>query len=208
MLIQIDIDSTLIDSDKLFGDLAEEAGIKWPRRDAEWKTATDIYKLDGTPCLREDLSKIFRKAHSREVMLTQKPYKDAVECLHGIANDYDRIEIAYVSDRNEQQIAALREWLEINGFLRDEETHVEATRDKRHWMRERKPEIVIDDRVRTMLLAKFELGSQVASLKHNHNRNLKGEVDDIYIVDSWKEIDDVLRNIILPKLDAKQLSRI
>jgi hypothetical protein len=75
-------------------------------------------------------------------------------------------------------------------------------------MRERKPEVVIDDRVRTMLMAKFELGAQVVSLKHNHNRNLKSEVDDIYIVDTWKEIDEVLRQVILPKLNAKLLSRV
>jgi hypothetical protein len=58
MLIQVDIDSTLMDSDKLFGDLAEEAGIKWPRRDTEWKTADELSKVDGSPCTRDDLVKV------------------------------------------------------------------------------------------------------------------------------------------------------
>lgn len=207
MLIQVDVDSTLYDADKLFGDIAEEIGIKWPRRDYGWKSPEEILKIDGSPCQREDLSKIFRKAHSHEYVSQNKPYPNALKVLEGIVNDYPEVEIAYVSDRNEQQNKALRDWLEAKGFLFSEDTHVAATADKRHWMRERRPEIVIDDRVRTMLMARFELGSQVVSLQHNHNINLKGEVEGIYIVKDWKEIDNVLRETVLPSLQKQAVSR-
>jgi hypothetical protein len=208
MLIQVDIDSTLYDADKLFGDLAEEAGVKWPRRDNEWKTAEEVFKLDGSPCSRDDLVKIFRKAHSKEMVSQQKPYPHAVRVLKEIVETYDSIEIAYVSDRNEQQTAALRDWLEASGFLHNEDIHVAATKDKRHWMRERKPEIVIDDRVRTILMARYELGSTVLSLQHNHNINLKREAEGIYILKDWKEIGEVLMNEVLPSKLAARLSRV
>ena len=208
MLIQVDIDSTLYDADKLFGDLAEEAGIKWPRRDNGWKLAHEVFKQDGTPCNRDDLVRVFRKAHSREYVSQQKPYPHAAKVLQGIVEQHDHIEIAYVSDRNEQQTSALREWLDANGFLHNEDIHVAATKDKRHWMRERKPEIVIDDRVRTMLMARFELGSTVLSLEHNHNANLKREVEDIYILQNWKEIGEVLMNEVIPSKLNNLVSRV
>lgn len=202
MLIQVDVDSTLYDADKLFGDIAEELGIKWPRRDNCWKTPPEIFKTDGTPCSREDLVRIFRKAHSREKVLKNKPYPNAVKVLKGLAEDYSDIEIAYVSDRNEQQGVALREWLEQEGFLTNPDQHVAATKDKRHWMREKRPEILIDDRIRTMLMARYELGSVVVSLQHNHNVNLRGEAEGIYIVDNWKQIDQTLREIVIPSIQT------
>jgi predicted methyltransferase len=70
-------------------------------------------------------------------VLKQKPYPGAAEILREIAQNYDQTEIAYVSDRNEQQTAALREWLEQEGFLFSGDEYVAATRDKREWMKER-----------------------------------------------------------------------
>jgi hypothetical protein len=208
MLIQVDIDSTLYDADKLFGDLAAEAGIKWPRRDNEWKTAEEISRLDGSPCNRDDLVKVFRKAHSKEIVSQQKPYPHAAKILQEIVDTFDRVEIAYVSDRNEQQTGALREWLDANGFLHNEDIHVAATKDKRHWMREKKPEIVIDDRVRTILMARYELNSTVVALQHNHNINLKREADGIYICKDWTEIGKLLMDELIPAKLEKGLSRV
>lgn len=207
MLIQVDVDSTLYDADKLFGDIADELGIKWPRRDNCWKSPEEIFKTDGAACSREDLVKIFRKAHSREYVSQNKPYPNSVKVLQGIAEDYPDVEIAYVSDRNEQQSGALRDWLDAQGFLANEDTFVVATRDKRHWMREKRPEIVIDDRVRTMLMARYELDSYIVSLQHNHNVNLRGEVEGIYIVDNWKQIDQVLRETVIPLVQDQAVSR-
>jgi hypothetical protein len=228
MLIQVDVDSTLYDADKLFGDLCEEAGIKWPRRSNSWSQPDGILKMDGSVCSRDDLTRVFRKAHSKEVIMTQKPYPRAAETLGRIAEMYDNVEIAYVSDRHSSQAAALNEWLEANGFLHTEDQHVVATKDKRQWMREKRPDVVIDDRVRTMLMARYELGSYVISLMHNHNVNLLGEADHIYIVKQWASkqnrmsdedgksqsmwqdkdnIDYVLHEIVIPKIEEKGLGR-
>jgi hypothetical protein len=202
MLIQVDVDSTLYDANKLFGEVAEEFGVKWPKKYWTWFGPEDI----GTDLAT--LKNIFRRCHSKEYVAKQKPYPHAADVLRSIAEDYDEVEIAYVSDRNEAQTSALRDWLEANGFLINQDTHVATTKDKRHWMRERKPEIVIDDRVRTMLMARYELGSYVVSLEHPHNMNLKNEAEHIYIVDDWQAIDRVLRDTVLPKLQQKSTSRI
>jgi hypothetical protein len=202
MLIQIDVDSTLYDANAIFKEIArsEEFNVDWPNKYYKWFGPEDI----GTDLAT--LKAIFRKCHSREVVARQKPYPHAAEVLQGIVEDFDAVELAFVSDRNEQQTGALKDWLADNGFLLDEDAHVAATKDKRHWMRERKPEVVIDDRVRTMLMARYELGSYVVSLEHPHNMNLVNEAEHIYIVKDWQAIDSVLREIILPKLYEKQLS--
>lgn len=202
MLIQVDVDSTLYDSDALFAVVAKEYGVRWPRKYSKWFGPEDI----GTDF--KTLKAIFKKSHSREYVLNNRPYPNAVQVLKGIADDFEDIEIAYVSDRNEQQGVALRDWLNQEGFLVDENQHVAATKDKRHWMRETRPEIVIDDRVRTMLMARYELDAQVVSLEHSHNSNLVNEADGIFIVPTWLDIDDTLRNIIIPKIQNKKLSRI
>jgi hypothetical protein len=202
MLIQVDVDSTLYDSDKLFEKVAkEEFDVVWPRKYYKWFGPEEI----GTDL--DTLKKIFRRSHSREYVMTNKPYPGAVDVLKGIVEDFDEVEIAYVSDRNEQQGAALKDWLDQEGFLLDPDQHVAATKDKRHWMREKRPEIVIDDRVRTMLMARYELNSYVVSLEHGHNINLRNEAEHIYIVDDWKEIDSVLRDIVIPKIQEKSVSR-
>lgn len=219
MLIQVDVDSTLYDADKLFAQLAAEAGIKWVRNAKHWLPAEVIEKEDGTFCNRDDLVKVFRRAHSREFVSQQKPYPRAAETLGRIAESYPEIEIAYVSDRNEQQTGALRDWLEANGFLFNDDTFVAATKDKRHWMREKKPEIVIDDRVRTMMMARYELNSYVVSLEHSHNTNLRGEVEHIYLAKRWSSankdggwedkdsVDYILNEIVIPKALDRSFSK-
>lgn len=207
MLIQVDVDSTLYDADKLFGDLAEEAGVKWPRRDNEWKPASELRTFDGKEVKLSTLKNIFRKAHSREYVSQQKPYKNAANVLAEIAGGWEEIEIAYVSDRNEAQSAALSEWLQVNDFLHDEDQHVVVSKDKRQWMREHRPSIVIDDRVRTLIMARFELNALGVSLAHNHNRNLRNEVDGIYIVKDWNEIGELLTTDLIPNLLGRSLSR-
>lgn len=198
MIIQVDVDSTLYDADKLFAELANEAGVKWIRKAPSWFTAEDI----GTDL--KTLKGIFRKAHSREYVLQQKPYPNAVQVLREIAENYDQTEIAFVSDRNEQQTGALKEWLEQEGFLVSGDEYVAATKDKRDWMRETRPDIVIDDRVRTLLLAR-ELGAYGVSLIHPHNQNLYCEVNGIYLVKDWKEMGTVLNETVIPKVETKIL---
>lgn len=199
MLIQVDVDSTLYDADKLFASIAEEAGIKWIKKSPNWFGPEDI------GCTLQDLKNIFRKAHSREYVMQQKPYKGAAEVLGQIAETWP-VEIAYVSDRNEQQASPLKEWLEANDFLHNPDQRVVVSKDKRQWMLEHRPSVVIDDRVRTMLFSKYELGAQVVSLRHNHNVNLKNEIDGIHIVNDWAEIGELLNVEILPSLTDQLLA--
>jgi hypothetical protein len=201
MLIQVDVDSTLYDANALFYKVSKQEGVDWPKVYYNWFGPEEI----GTDL--DTLKRIFRKCHSRELVSQQKPYPNAVEVIQGIVSDFSEVELAYVSDRNEQQTGALRDWLADNGFLPNEDTFVAATADKRHWMREHKPEIVIDDRIRTMMLARYELGSYVISIEHPHNTNLRGELEHIYIVPDWRAIDTVLRETVIPKLQEKSLSR-
>lgn len=197
MLIQVDVDSTLYDADKLFFEVAAEFGIKWPRNAKGWLSAEEM----GTDLAT--LKRLFRRAHSRDYVLKNKPYKGAVEVLNQIAGDYEDVEIAYVSDRNEQQTGALEDWLEQEGFLTNGDEFVAATKDKREWMREERPDIVIDDRVRTLLLARFELDAYGVSLTHAHNCNLRNEVNGIYLVNDWTEMGELLNSTVIPKVLTK-----
>jgi hypothetical protein len=120
-----------------------------------------------------------------------------------LQRNYEDAQIAYVSDRNETQTDALHEWLSQEGFLSSGDEFVAATKDKREWMRENRPDIVVDDRVRTMLMARFELDAYVASLIQPWNINLKNEVEGVWIVPDWKTLGKVLNEEIIPKVYTK-----
>jgi hypothetical protein len=201
MLIQVDVDNTLYFSDVCFKEAAKEFGIDWPERYTTWFTPEDI-GLDV-----DTLLAVFEKAHGPGYIEKNVPYPNASVVLEGLVRDYDDLEIAYISDRSEELRQPLYEWLERWGFLSSPDQHVEATKDKRHWMREHRPEIVIDDRPRTILMSKYELGATVVSLEHPYNVNFKRDLDDVYIVSDWLEIDKVLRNTVLPAVHDKALSR-
>lgn len=198
MLIQVDVDSTLYDANKLFYEVGtKEFGIDWPKKYYYWFKPEDI----GTDL--KTLLNVFRKCHSREYVLNQEPYKGAAEVLRDIAETYDSVEIAYVSDRNPQQTSTLKEWLGEKGFLSSGDEFVAATSDKREWMRDNRPDIVIDDRIRTILMARYELDAYVATLEHPHNVNLKGEANGIWLCKDWTELGTVLHEQIIPKVQTK-----
>lgn len=189
MLVQVDIDNTLYDSDKAFAKAATEFNVIWPKNYYKWMSPEDL----GTDL--KTLLNVFRSAHSKKYFMDNKPYEHAAEVLDYIAQNYN-VEIAYVSDRNEQQGTTLREWLEQEGFLHDKNQHVIATKDKRKWMRKELPNIVIEDRIRTILMARYELDSHVVSLEHNYNQNLLNEVEGIYICKDWLEIKNILEELL------------
>lgn len=198
MLVQVDVDSTLYDANALFYEVGRnEFGIDWPKTYYNWFSAEDI----GTNLVT--LKNVFKRCHSREYVLKQKPYPNAAKVLRYIAENYNDVEIAFISDRNEAQTAALREWLEQEGFLFSGDEYVAATKDKREWMRENRPEIVIDDRIRTILLARYELDSYVVSLEHPHNVNLKNEAEGIWLCDNWTDIGEILEEEVIPKIQTK-----
>lgn len=189
MLIQVDIDNTLYDSDKAFAKAAKEFDVVWPKKYYKWMSTEDL----GTDL--KTLLNVFRSAHSKKYFMDNKPYENAAEVLDYIAQNYD-VEIAYVSDRNEQQGTTLREWLEQEGFLHDKNQHVVATKDKREWMRKELPNIVIEDRIRTILMARYELDSHVVALEHSYNQNLLNEAEGIYICSDWLEIKKILEELL------------
>lgn len=198
MLIQVDVDSTLYDANKLFYEVGYgEFGIDWPKSYNYWFSPEDI----GTDL--KTLKNVFKRCHSKEYVLKQKPFAGAAEVLRDIASTYDNATLAYVSDRNEQQTAALTQWLGDNGFLMNGDEFVAATSDKREWMRDNRPDIVIDDRVRTILMARYELGSYVVSLEHPHNANLRGEVEGVWIVPDWQAMGVVLNEEVIPRVETR-----
>lgn len=198
MLVQVDVDSTLYDANALFHKVAtEEFGIDWPKKYYYWFGPEDI----GTDL--KTLLNVFRRCHSKDYALKNIPYPGAVETLQSLVENHNDVEIAYVSDRNEAQTKALQDWLEQEGFIFSGDEYVAATKDKREWMRENRPEIVIDDRIRTILMARFELDSYVLTLEHPHNINLKGEVNGVYVVKDWKELGQTLETEVVPKLHTK-----
>lgn len=71
-----------------------------------------------------------------------------------------------------------------------------TTKDKRDWMRVERPDIVVDDRVRTLLTARYEIGSDCFAIKHNHNLNLRGEAEGIRICKNWLEIGEGILDLI------------
>lgn len=191
MLIQVDIDNTLYDSDIAFCEAAKEFGVDWPL-DYEYWFGPEYVGTD-----LETLLEIFKLAHSEKYVKQNRPYIDSVETLRGIVEDYDDVEIAYISDRNEKLGEVLKDWLTREGFLFNGHEHVAATKDKREWMRENKPDVVIDDRVRTILMARYEIDAKVIALEYSYNVNLTDEAEGIYIVPDWSAAENVLRDKIL-----------
>lgn len=180
MIVQVDVDSTLYDSSALFAEVARaHYEVDLPVESNNWHGYFDYASA-------ETLVKIFRKSHSKEYVAQQEPYSGSVEVLESLADRGH--DIFYVSDRHPQAVSALREWLDTHGFLQNNHERVIVGKDKRQWMRDVRPDIVIDDRVRTMMMARFELGATVFSVAQPWNTNLYKEVDGIYICKDWAEI--------------------
>lgn len=193
MIVAVDVDSTLYDSAKLFADVAKEHfGIDLPRRATNWH---DYYECAPVATL----SKVFRKAHSHEFVAKNEPYHDAVEVCNMIADKGH--EVVFVSDRHPQAEGALREWLKTFDFpWRDTASwnnlpSLVVGKDKRGWISKTRPDIMVDDRVRTMIFAK-EHGSVVLSIVQPWNVNLKGEIEGIHICDNWQTLGKKIEEFI------------
>ena len=199
--MMVDVDSTLYDADNLFHKVAIDQGHEWyPRKSYEW------FRADHIGVSQQVMTNLFRSAHSSEyVNETLKPYKGAVKILNQFQEDFSNIfKIYYVSSRHPQMQGTLRNWLEMKNFpLEDGEEFVVATMDKKSWLNENKPAIVIDDRVQTIIYSRFEIGSTVLSLIHNHNRNLNNEVDGVFMCQDWFEIGYKLYDIMEDQYGAK-----
>ncbi len=52
-------------------------------------------------------------------------------------------------------------------------------------------------------MARYELDASVVSLEHTHNMNLIGEAEEIHIVPTWRDINIVLRDLVIPQVREK-----
>ena len=185
MLIQVDVDNTLYSAHTLFAKVAKthyDIDLKTP---SNWHEYLEYVELDT-------LRKIFRKSHSRQHVMRQKPYGNSVETLNWLAEKNHQI--IYISDRHGQANQALYDWLKEKNFPIDwslNKIPVVTTKDKRSWMIENNPDVVIDDRPRTLMLAQ-SIGAKAIGLEFPWNRNLRGEIEGIQIFKNWKEIASYL----------------
>lgn len=188
MLIQVDVDSTLYDANLLFAEVAKEHfGVELPLDAGNWY---DYNEVADTLTLH----KIFRKAHSKEYVEKQVPYEGAAECL-AFCRDKGH-QVVFISDRHGQAQNTLFTWLYDFGLTHDKSGgHVITGQDKRAWMKKNTPAVVIDDRVRTMFLAR-SWNAHVFALECPWNVNLKKEIEGIHICKNWTEIASKLDKII------------
>ena len=187
--MMVDVDDTLYDAGKLFYRMAQAEGIKgYPKFVRRWHRAHEMGVDQKT------LTNMFRKCHSHEVVAQQKPFKGAVEVLQKFSESNPDVDIWYVSSRNANAETALRDWLEVKRFPCHQNVYVNM--DKKDWMMMNVPEIVIDDRVQTILYARYTLGSAVLAMSMPHNQNLTNEAPGIDICDDWYEIGYKLSDIM------------
>lgn len=190
--MMVDVDSTLYDADALFYKLAQEnddlRGV-WTKKSYQW------FKAPELGIAQETLTNFFRYCHSREIVSELKPYKGSVEILNQFVDRHSDVKIWYVSSRNPKAEGPLQEWIEAQGYPFS--SNVKAMMGKEPWILKNKPAIVIDDRVKTIIYARFEVGAHVLTLKHNHNINLTSEVDGVWVCDDWYEIGYHLENPVM-----------
>lgn len=193
-LMLVDVDDTLYHASSLFSFLAKENGIPWFSQAPFWFRPQDV----GIE--RKALTNMFRKAHCRETVMQQVPFYGAVSTLLNLKAE--GWTIWYVSSRHPQAQSVLRDWIQACGFPDYENTV--AIMDKITWIDEYQPEVVVDDRVRTMIHARFSLGSEVFAIRQPHNTNLIGEIEGIHICENWTEIGQEIYRYQL----SKELARV
>lgn len=188
--IIVDIDGTLHEYDHTVSIvMMNEIGEVLNKGYKEW---SDFLKPYMDPESPEAFSKIFNRAHDKDMVFLTRPYKDSVESLCQLWDDgYD---IWYVSDRKREAHSYTVEWLEQYKFPNPEQ--LVCSPDKRDYIRDNKNGIVtiIDDRPRTLVFCRYEIGiPSVFSLKKEYNCNLS-DIPGIYLKDSWSELYAEIKN--------------
>lgn len=187
MTLMADVDSTLYDANFLFRQVASEHfGFEWYESPDMWLQEHHFDLPEGT------FKKLFDLAHSAEKFRDCVPYPDAREVLNRLSVIFD---IEYVSSGNPETQEALIDWLRKHDFPNSDRTL--RTLDKFGWLQQHKPHVVVDDRVKTLLLCAYDLGIKYCyALKQPWNANLSGgEAKNITICDNWLEIE---RAIVSP----------
>ena len=183
-IVIVDIDNTVHESDITM----KRASMELFNSPFKWCQQPEWYVFGDEQMPLEHGLKVFNRMHDRDMIFLTDPYVGSIEGLHAIADA--GYEIKYFTDRKPEAQADTVDWLEKYGMPNAEA--VTCCKDKRAELAEIKDQIVtiIDDRPRTLIYSKFELGiPKVYSLKHPYNRNLT-DIPDIFLRDTWKELTE------------------
>lgn len=192
--IAVDIDDTVYDANTAFDVCAKTYNLNWISSPNYWMKSEEL------GISQEELRNIFRKAHSAEIIREQEPYDGCVDSLYNIMNVYTNVQYLYISDRHPQQYNTLLGWLEKYNFPftnKDIGECLYTSSDKRKYLDYWKPDIIIDDRIRTVVhcirnIPNCYMGCMI---EHNHNINLKNnEIPEIFVCKTWKDIENDIYN--------------
>lgn len=181
-IVVVDIDNTVHESDITMNRVSMElfnSPFRWCQQN-EWYTGAD----PSMPM--ENALQVFNRLHDRDMIFLTQPYTGAPEGLHTIQNA--GYEIHYYTDRKAEAHEATYDWLNEYGFPSTD--NLMCCSDKRGQIAKIGDRLctIIDDRVRTLLYVKYELGCEkVFSLKQPYNRNL-ADAPGIYLENTWKEL--------------------
>lgn len=187
-IVVVDIDNTVHESDITMNRVSMEL-FNSPFR---WCQQSEWYKGGHQHMPFENALKVFDRLHDRDMIFLTQPYTGAPEGLHAIANA--GYEIHYYTDRKAEAHEATLEWLDAYGFPYTE--NLKCCADKRGAIAEIGDRLltIIDDRVRTLLYVKYDLGCEkVFSLRQPYNCNL-GDAPGVYLKDTWKELAETFIN--------------
>jgi hypothetical protein len=184
-IVVVDVDNTIHESDITLN-LASMELFNSPFR---WCQQGEWYKGGHDKMPMENALKVFSRIYDRDMIFLTRPYVGAKAGLEAIKNaGYD---IYYYTDRPEKAHENTYDWLVEHG-LPDPE-NLKCCGDKRASLAEIKDSIatVIDDRVRTILYAQYELGiPKVFSITQPYNRNLT-DAPNVFLRETWKELTEV-----------------
>lgn len=195
MKIMLDVDSILYDAGPIFVREAKVFGVNWPARHNFWVNRQQL-GIDS-----QTMSMIFDRVHCAECVMPLAPYEGSVEGLQRLTNEFSFLEPWYVSNRNPTYQQVLEDWLEFNEFPYAK--NVYTSYNKLLWIEENEPEIVVDDRVRTLVTSCLLYGARGFSIAHPHNENLKNdEIKGITICENWEELTAQIYDFILEKAEV------
>lgn len=188
-IVAVDLDSTLHEYMHTVALVAlNEFGVRLEGSPRDWE---DVFPEEFS---RDRHVEVYQRCHDREYIFLTNPYPGAPKALKEISNmGYD---VRYYTDRKESAHSDTEDWLEKHGFPNI--GGLNCCRDKRGDLLQIKDELatVIDDRPRTMIFARYELGlDHVFSLRHGYNQNFS-DIPGIHLFNTWTEILDKFKEIM------------
>jgi len=184
-IVVVDIDNTIHESDITMNLVSMElfnSPFKWCQQ-GEW------YKGGHGHMPMENALKVFGRIYDRDMIFLTRPYVGSKAGLEAIESA--GYEIRYYTDRPEIAHTNTYDWLVEHGLPNPD--GLKCCGDKRAALAEIKDSIatVIDDRVRTMLYAQYELGvPKIFSIKQPYNRNMT-DAPNVFLRETWKELTEV-----------------